>query len=199
MSTYDEWASGPYAEEGVQCQDCHMVLSEGKVVSADVKESASEIHLHDLIHDTNQLRSAIDVRVLAAERTAHGLNVEVEVENVGSGHMVPTGMPSREVVLKVAVEVGADVSTKKRRYRKVVADERGRPLKRDFEILLRGARILTDNRIAPREKRREGFRFEVPQTGSVKVTATVSYVYSPMVLDQRQLNIKLSESEKVVH
>jgi hypothetical protein len=198
MSTYDEWAKGPYAEEGVQCQNCHMVLSEGDVVSASIQKSASEIHLHNLIHDTDQLRSAMEVRVLTAKRTAHGLNVEVEVENVGSGHMVPTGMPSREVVLNVSVEADGDISQKERRYRKVVADEKGRPLKRDFEILLRGARVLTDNRIAPREKRQEGFRFDVPQTGSVKVKATLSYIYSPMVLDQRQLNIKLSESEKVV-
>lgn len=198
MSTYEEWRNGPYAEEGIQCQNCHMVLTEGSVVSSDYKTSAPGFHLHNLIHDTNQLKSAMQVRVLSAERTSHGLNVEVEVENVGSGHMVPTGMPSREVVLRVSVESKEDVLTKERRYRKVVADEIGRPLTRDFEMLLRGARILTDNRIAPREKRREAFRFDVPEAGSLTVKATLTYVYSPMVLDKRELNIKLSESEKAV-
>jgi hypothetical protein len=49
--------------------------------------------------DTDQLRSALALRIEGASRTSGRLQVDVVVENVGSGHMVPTGMPSREVVL----------------------------------------------------------------------------------------------------
>jgi hypothetical protein len=200
MSTYDEWRNGPYAREGVQCQDCHMVLTSGKVVREEVKDSGSKIHLHNLIHDTDQLRSALSVQIASAERTVNRLQVEVTVENVGSGHMVPTGIPSREIVLSVSVDSGGRLLTQERRYRKVVADEKGRVLKRDFEALLYGARILNDNRIGPREKRLERFNFDVPKAGrSAKVTVRLSYQYAPVILHQEQLNILLGSVERIVY
>lgn len=198
MSTYDEWRRGPYADEGIQCQNCHMVLSSGAVVSKEVKQSGNQIHLHNLIHNTDQLRSALAIRILKAERARSGLDVEVQLANVGSGHMVPTGMPTREVVLEVQVEYDSHIVSRERRYRRVVADERGNVLERDFEILLRGAKVIHDNRIAPREERVERFQFAVPKTGSVKVSASVSYLYLPMVLGQRRLDIELARAERVV-
>jgi ssDNA-binding Zn-finger/Zn-ribbon topoisomerase 1 len=111
MGTYDEWKNGPYVVEGVQCQDCHMTLSAGRVVREEVQDSGTEIHLHSLIQDTDQLRSALTVQIDRAARTFDRLQLDVVVENVGSGHMVPTGIPSREVVLTVNVEVGGRVLT----------------------------------------------------------------------------------------
>jgi hypothetical protein len=200
MSTYDEWRDGPYAREGVQCQDCHMVLTSGKVVREEVKASGAKIHLHNLIHDTDQLRSALSVQIANAERTVNRLQVEVTIENVGSGHMVPTGIPSREIVLSVSVDSGRRVLTQERRYRKVVADENGRLLKRDFEVLLYGARILNDNRIGPREKRVEHFNFDVPRAGrSAKVMVRLSYQYAPVILHEEQLDVLLGSVERIVY
>lgn len=200
MSTYDEWRNGPYAREGVQCQACHMVLTAGKVVREEVKKSGAKIHLHNLIHDTDQLRSALSVQIASTERTANRLQVDVTIENVGSGHMVPTGIPSREIVLSVSVDSGGRVVTKKRRYRKVVADEKGRLLKQDFEALLYGARILNDNRIGPREKRIERFNFDVPTSRrGAKVTAELSYLYSPVVLHEERLDVELGRVERIVY
>ncbi|MBZ5590053.1 MAG: cytochrome c family protein [Acidobacteriia bacterium] len=199
MTTYDEWRAGPYASEGRPCQDCHMVRRVGHVVSADVKEdSGKQIHLHDLIHDTGQLRSALTAQVLSATRTGDSLAVEVEVENIGSGHMVPTGVPSREVVLTVEVESGRRLATQERRYHKVLVDKDGVVLRRDFEALLRAAAVVTDNRIAPREKRLERFVFVVPDHGTLKVRATLSYEYAPIILDQREINIELVKVERYV-
>ena len=200
MSTYDEWRSGPYAREGVQCQDCHMVLTSGKVVREEVKESGAKIHLHNLIHDTDQLRSALSVQIASAERTINRLQVDVTIENVGSGHMVPTGIPSREIVLSVSVDSGGRFLTQERRYRKVVADEKGRVLKRDFEVLLYGARILNDNRIGPREKRVERFNFDVPKAGrSAKVKVSLSYQYAPVILHEEKLDVLLGSVERIVY
>jgi hypothetical protein len=124
--------------------------------------------------------------------------VKVQVENVGSGHMVPTGIPSREVVLTVTTRVEGKVDSQERRYRKVVADKDGQVLSRDFEILLRGAKIVSDNRIGPREQRVESFFFPATGSGTVKVTATLSYQYSPLIVDQREINIELATAERVV-
>lgn len=196
LSTYEEWRRGPYASEGVPCQDCHMQVSRGNVVRPDVKQGGDQIHLHRLIHDRAQLRSALNVVVTRAVRTGDDLRVEVEVENVGSGHMIPTGIPSREVVLTVTVEGRTYNRTQERRYRKVVADERGRPLSGDVAMLLHGARILNDNRIHPREKRLEHFTFGLPRDSQVKVTAKLTYYYAPLILKEQPMSIELGQAAR---
>lgn len=200
MSTYDEWKNGPYAREGVQCQDCHMVLTKGHVVAEEVQESSPNIHVHNLIHDTDQLRSALTVQISDAVRTGGQLRVDVVIENVGSGHKVPTGMPSREVVLRVSVDDGNRVVTKERRYRKVIADEKGKVLKQDYQMLLRGSMVLNDNRIGPKESRSERFTFDFSETQRrAQVTATLSYRYSPAILERQKLDVQLGQVERVVY
>lgn len=200
MSTYDEWKDGPYAREGVQCQDCHMVLGQGRVVAEEVQKSSTKMHLHNLIHDTDQLRSALTVQISGANRVADQLRVDVQIENVGSGHKVPTGIPSREVVLTVSVNNGDRVMTKERRYRKVVANEKGKVLKEDYAALLHGSKVLNDNRIGPKEKRTERFTFDLPQDKRrAQITATLSYRYSPTILRRQKLDIQLGQVERIVY
>ena len=198
MSTYQEWLDGPYASQGVVCQDCHMALRKGQVVRSGLGSSEREFHVHDLIRDSALLRSALTVRITRAERNGRDLVVDVELENVGSGHMLPTGIPSREIVLTVRAEAGDQEMEKTRHYRKVVADAQGRVLTLDHQILMRGARILNDNRIAPGEKRQERVSFAVPTSGVVRVSAAVSYLYSPRVLKQEEISVELGRAERVV-
>ncbi|HSR51357.1 MAG TPA: multiheme c-type cytochrome [Acidobacteriota bacterium] len=198
MGTYSEWRKGPYAAQGVQCQNCHMALSTGKVVFDQPREKGSQIHLHSLIHDSTQLRGALEVRIVGAERKEEWLEVQVEVNNVGSGHMVPTGMPSREVVLEVEAESAGLSRIQRRSYRKVVADESNRPLKDDYEIILRGRKILSDNRLAPRQPRLERFRFPVWNSKPVELTATLSYHYSPMLVKKEVMNVELGRARRLV-
>ncbi len=198
MGTYDEWRAGPYAAEGVQCQDCHMASTRGNVVRPEVKGGGSTIHVHSLLHDSDQVRGALSLRIVSAEKEDDGLVVVVEIENVGSGHMVPTGIPTREVVLSVEVAGSGYRRTEERRYRKIVADERNRVLDRDSEVLLLGTKILNDTRIAPRETRTERLKFRMEETRGAKVTARLSYVYSPLVVKRERLDIKLAEAEQFV-
>jgi len=203
MSTYQEWLDGPYSREGIQCQDCHMVVRRGNVVRPNLEgtrvNTGGSFHVHDLIHDTRQLRSALEIRIIRAVRNGSSLIVDVEVENVGSGHMIPTGVPSREVVVSLEAQVNRRSFRQERRYRKVVADANYHVLGRDYEMLLRGARVLNDNRIAPRETRSERFTFSVPATGRVELRAAATYVYRPMILKQEMLKIELGNSERVVY
>lgn len=198
LSTYDEWLAGPYAREGIQCQHCHMALSPGKIVEPEVMKTGPTIHLHDLIHDSEQMRSALTVEITNVARSSNTLVVDLVVANEGSGHRVPTGIPSRKVVLTVKVEAGRDQQTRERIYQKIVADEKRRPLRTDHEALLWGAMILNDTRIGPRERRAERFTFRAPRDSGVKVTATLSYRYSAPILRDNQLDIKLGEAEKSI-
>jgi len=198
MSTYAEWLEGPYSREGIQCQDCHMSLTQGRVVTKQLPSQSTQFHLHSLIHDTNQLRSALKLEITKVLRRPGELEVEVQVENIGSGHMVPTGLPSREIVLEVTADVEGQSYQREQRYRKVVADAEGRPLKADYAVLLYGAQILNDNRIAPRELRVERFRFPLRETQTATVRAELSYLYSPAIVGVRKMDIQLGQSERFV-
>lgn len=198
LGTYDEWRKGPYSAEGIQCQDCHMALSSGRVVKEELKAGADQIHLHSLIHDRDQLRGALTLDITRVDRKVDRIVAQVVVKNVGSGHMVPTGIPSREVVLTVTAEGDGLTRSQQRRFRKVVADERGRPLNLDHEILLRGAQILNDNRIAPREARVEQFTFPVRRPSAIKIKASLSYQYSPRITKTQTIKVDLCEVERVV-
>jgi hypothetical protein len=112
---------------------------------------------------------------------------------------VPTGLPTREVILNVQVKVGERTLSQQRIFRKVVADHKFRPLKADHEVLLYGAKVISDNRIAPREKRRERFRFEVAETGRAEVEVELTYVYRPMVLRPQDITVELGRAERIVY
>lgn len=198
LTTYDEWQQGPYAAEGKQCQSCHMVLTTGSPVNRDIKQSDPEFHLHSLIHDRDQLRAALAVEIVDTVRHGDRVDVQVAVENVGSGHKVPTGVSTREIVLSVTASAGSHTQSQERRFRKVIGDSHGRPLETDYEVMLFGTQILNDTRIAPRERRIERMSFRVPAGGPVKVTATISYLYAPPVIDKRMMNIELGEAERYV-
>ena len=197
LTTYDEWRDGPYGAQGIPCQSCHMALSPGRV--AEHPSSAGrQFNLHRLIRDTDQLRSALAIEITQVTRSADVVDVEVALENVGSGHMVPTGMPTREVVLTLSAESSRRSQTAERRYRKIIADSDGAVLETDVDVLLRGARILNDTRIAPGERRMERFRFRAFRDGPVTVRAVVSYKYAPAILDIRRMNIRLAGAERII-
>lgn len=198
LTTYEEWKNGPYATEGTPCQSCHMSLTLGPPVNRDVKASDPEFHLHSLIHDREQLRSALKVEIVDTVRRDDGVDVQVAVENVGSGHMVPTGVPTREIVLSVTAESGSRSQTQQRRYRKIVGNARGAPLETDYEAMLFGTQVLNDTRIAPRERRVEHMFFRFSSTASVKLTASISYLYAPPVLAERRMDIQLGQVERYV-
>jgi len=196
MTTYDEWREGPYAAEGKPCQHCHMALGAGRVVSRDIKETGPEIHLHRLIHDSDQLRSALKVEIVETVRQGRDLRVTVSVKNVGSGHKVPTGIPSREILLVVNVDAGGYTLKQERRYRRVLADKDGAELERDHQFFLHAASVVSDNRIAPREERLERFTFSVPKSGNFKVEADLTYQYAPLLLEPRPMVVRLGHAER---
>lgn len=198
LGTYDEWRRGPYAARGVPCQQCHMGLRPGRRVRPEIKASGPTIHIHDLIHDLDQLRSALSVEIAKVEPQPDRLAVGVWVSNVGSGHMVPTGIPSRQVRLVVRVTSGGTSLERERVYEKVVADKDGHRLIHDAEIMLLGARILSDNRIGPQERRLELFEFALPTTKDVQVAASLTYQYSPILLQEKPMNIELATAQKLV-
>jgi hypothetical protein len=77
-NTYEEWRQSPYAQEGVQCQTCHM---------------PDRRHLWRGIHDADMVKQALSVTIAPNTATyAPGGQIQavITVTNVGAGHYLPT-------------------------------------------------------------------------------------------------------------
>jgi len=205
LSTYTEWKEGPYAQEGKQCQDCHMPLIRGRIVAPEIKETERRyINLHNITgsHSLEQLREAVRVQIEEIRRIGETIQVKVRVTNIGSGHMVPTGLPTRKLLLQIKAETPKDeISIGEIVYHKLLLDQQRREILKDSEIFYKATRIAMDNRLAPRESRIEVFEFQAPKgikSIMLSIVAKISYVYSPIIKERKEINIELTSDEMLV-
>ncbi len=120
--------------------------------------------------------------------------VAVLVTNAGSGHMIPTGLPSRKIVLTVkATTARGDIHRDSVTFQKILVDRNGNELHRDADILLKGVAVAFDNRIAPQETRRMRFTFKIPKSIPATVNAEVVYLYEPTLLKQESMSIPMNQ------
>ena len=109
------------------------------------------------------------------------LQVKVSLRNRGAGHMVPSGSPLRKLTVSVDVYPQAGPRlTEERSYQRSIADEKGNLLADEPSVWMRGARVVSDNRLRPHEERTETFVFDVPRADRARVQARFSYHYSPL-------------------
>lgn len=202
LATYEEWRVSRYGSERRHCQSCHMSQVAGDVVDPKVQASPkARINLHEMpgSRSVNQLNQALRM-VLAAGRKGDSVEVEIELGNVGAGHAMPTGSPMRELILEVTADAreGQDF-TESRRYRRVVADPEGKPIELEHEAFFRAAKVVSDNRLAAEERRKERFRFPVPDGVPVEITARLSYYYSPLAQPDSEKRVVFRTISRLVH
>ena len=103
---------------------------------------------------------------------ARRVSLSALVTNVGSGHLMPTGIPGiRELWLDVRVQSsGAELFTTRANFGATLLDKDGKPA-----MPWRAVRVGTDTRIAPQRSRREVFQFTVPDGKPVDASATLYY------------------------
>jgi len=93
-STHLEWQEGPYAAEGVQCQNCHMTQATARTVEmGPVYEDAWQ-HLFHGAHDPGKLAGTIELRIHAdLEEAEPGEPVKFTLAlfNQKTGHKFPSG------------------------------------------------------------------------------------------------------------
>ena len=195
FDTYQEWLKGPYAKKGVHCQNCHMPLVEGSMVRGKDSQPGEKINSHNLSggHSIVQVASSATVRIASVKVVPGGLHAIVEVANTGSGHMIPTGIPSRSLILDVQLldAAGKVVETASHEFSKIVVDENHAQLTKDVDIILKGAAISKDNRIPPGETVEVPFHFAASSKKKYLVRATLSYRYSPLILKEEEINIDM--------
>jgi hypothetical protein len=93
-STHLEWKEGPYAKEGVQCQDCHMTKAPGVVASLAKPVPDAWQHLFHGAHDPGKVRGTVEVRIHPDQRElepGERIRFTVALFNQKTGHKFPTG------------------------------------------------------------------------------------------------------------
>ncbi len=195
LTTYTEWMASPQAKAGRICQDCHMPMTPGQTVRPSLGIYRPEINLHDISggHSSEQVRKAATVRILRVAREEANLaTVEVEVANIGSGHSIPTGLPTRRLVLEVVLFCAdREVTRFERRYQKVLLDQHGEPITEDHRVMLDASAIGEDTRLRPGERRVESLVAEVPPKGPLRAEATLRYLYEPEILLRQTMSIEM--------
>jgi DNA-directed RNA polymerase subunit RPC12/RpoP len=196
FTTYSEWKLSPQAAQGKTCQHCHMPATPGRTVRSGLGAGRTSINLHDIsgMHSSEQVRKAATARILRVEwqqpRTAL---VEVEVANIGSGHSIPTGLPTRRLVLEAVLYVdGIEVRRFERSYQKALLDADGHPITEDHRTILAARKLLDDNRLRAGERRIEKFFASVLQEGRLKAEVRLRYSYEPMLLSRQKILIEIT-------
>jgi nitrate/TMAO reductase-like tetraheme cytochrome c subunit len=201
LTTYSEWEKSRYAKEGRDCQSCHMYQVAGAVVDPKIKKTPeAKVNLHQMpgSHSIEQLNKTIKAQ-MSTSREGDRLKVTVQVANVAAGHYVPTGSPMRQLILEVtAAPFGSDAMRQERVYRRTVVDQQDKPVTLEPYAFLRGAKNVTDNRLAPDEKRVETFIFPLKAGVQAQVQATFWYYYSPLARTESQKRVTFLNVRRLV-
>ena len=200
ISTYSEWKEGPYSKKGIQCQNCHMPYGPGFIVDQNLKKSVVKMNLHDVTggHSVELLSKVAKVEIIELKNENETIFAKVRVTNVKSGHMMPTGTPSRELILKVAVNNsnGNTVCQDSKTIKKVLADEQNKELLTDSDIILNANSILSDNRIPPGDSKEFQFLFNCNLKGGFSVDASLVYMYRPQIINYGEMAVDMTKDSK---
>ncbi len=152
FTEYEEWVDGPYNGMGMDCQRCHMPGTRAEVAAGAGQRPS--VHGHGFLGGDGRLRRRALTLDLRATKAGGRLHVEADLANVGAGHAVPSGMPGRQVILRVRAtdKRGREFARDERRYGRTLVDERGAEAP-----FFAAVRVASDSRIAPRDVRHESF------------------------------------------
>ncbi|NIO16952.1 MAG: hypothetical protein GTN70_08130 [Deltaproteobacteria bacterium] len=179
LTTGSEWRESVYREEGVQCQNCHFLKPYREVTLLRKKLAADEPPDHGVRggHVPMFLEEAFRMSgyIVALDDSAC---VELEILNDMGGHKLPTGMPTHRMILKARLfdERGFILGEREMTFARVLGDQTGAPLDSPEDMFLRATRVLSDNRFAPKEKRKISIAFPLEKERE-RMFATVSLSY----------------------
>ncbi len=201
LTTYTEWKQSSYGKEAGGCQSCHMARVKGNAVDPRVKTASSlQLNLHEIpgSHSIEQLNKAIKAQ-LSSTHEGGQLKVSVQVANRGAGHSVPTGSPLRQLILELRADsYNGKHFREERIFRRVVADASGARLDREHLAFMKGARVISDTRLAANESRTETFAFAIPQGVKTQLDASFYYYYSPMASTEAEQRVKFLSIRRLV-
>lgn len=170
--TYSEWIEGPYSKEGTQCQDCHMEALPGYAAN-DIKREKVYRHFWYGGRTGQFLEKAFNIEY-QVKKKGKKAEVTLNITNKNVGHKIPSGFPSRQLILHLKVKDDKDreIYGDKRIYTKTLFDQY------DNEVydFWKAKSISKDNRIKPKESRIETFEFDLhDDTSELEIHTTLTY------------------------
>src|SRR5262249_48682247 len=99
-NTYNEWKNGPYAAQGIQCQQCHM---------------PDRRHLWRGIHDPEMVKKGVSIDLQLSQpiyRVGEKLEATLTLTNSGVGHYFPTYVTPKVVLRIELLDQNGQVITK---------------------------------------------------------------------------------------
>lgn len=184
LDTYAEWKESPYNKEGITCQGCHMTLVKDAQISTTgpirpiFRRHTFEGGHSRMINQAAQLDVAMDIK-------ENVVTINVDVTNSGSGHKMPTGVPSRKVILDIIVtdQNGMLLAFKNVIYERVLSDSDGNLIEKEHKMFFDAAKVKSDNRIGPKETRSETLEFDLaPDVYDLVVETILRYNYVPEIV-----------------
>lgn len=206
ISTYTEWKNGPYAAMGVQCQNCHMPEVLGvSVVNPEIAETTRIANAHKFVGGHSEINIS---RAATLNQVIHKVNdrvsVVVYVTNSEAGHYLPTGIPSRKVILTVKL-LGSDRKVLEERnvvFTRVLLDAEGAEILEANikDMFLKAASVKSDNRLKPKETRREEFGFSIPKVVSktLLVESALDYEFGVPYLAGNVMKLRMIRDEQLI-
>ena len=179
-----------------------MPYGEGYIVDQNLKKSVGRMNLHDVSggHSVELLKNVAKVEITELKRSEETISAKVRVTNLKSGHKMPTGTPSRELILKVMVKKpsGNIMCQDSKSIKKVMVDDKDKELLTDSDIILNSSRILSDNRIPPEGSREFQFSFNCNLKGEFEVDALLIYMYRPQIINYGEMAADMSKDSKKI-
>lgn len=191
-ATYTEWAEGPYAQEGIVCQDCHMTPGPGVTKPNPGRTAAGGPEREHIYRMTfvggnvalgnaqlaeERLQAAAEIELLVDDELVAGgsqIPATVRITNIGAGHYLPTGLTDfrRMWVEFVATDTeGVETELGRREFHTVFEDADG-----NYPVEMWDAvDFHSDDRIPPRESVEETWDVVMPDSGPLTLTATLYY------------------------
>jgi hypothetical protein len=175
FTEFDEWQRGPSAKAGISCQDCHMPTITAEVARGSAPRAG--VSNHSFMGVTGNLVDRAIAITLEVSRKGNAIAISATLVNQGAGHSVPSGLPGRQMILRVIAvdQAGRELERAERTYARVLVDERG------VEVPFTAARSQkVDTRIAAGERRKEAF--SLAATAATLVRAEVALrAFSPPI------------------
>ncbi len=200
-ATFTEWKNGPYAKEGIQCQDCHMTPGPG-VTKPNPGNAAAfgpdREHIYimtfvggnvalgpsELAEERLKAATKLDVGLPEIVEGGSRIDVATTITNVGAGHYVPTGLTEvRQMWLEVVAtnSDGVEIMRGRRDFGTVLRDAKGRYPAELWDAVA----IQSDDRIPPRESKTQTYTLDVPDVGPITVRAALYYRSCPEELAKK--------------
>ena len=198
LETYNEWSESQWAKEEVYCQNCHMPIMVNQTAVDGRDVSSYYVTAHEFRGGMSNVNLTHAVKLETfVEREGSRLDVSVHITNAESGHKLPTGIPLRKLALTVVL-VSAEhvqISSARKVYRKVLTDKFGTIIEDAPEMFLDATAIYSDNRIKPRETRKEEFVFLLPKgVDDYRIETVLNYEYTRPLLKKDLVRIEMGKN-----